>query len=157
MHGCRITFRHKDNKPGVLTYFEGNLEDVDSKAYGHSYIKNYGNYVRANVKNANSYLKAASYLLYSKTFINSLHLLLDVSKTMLADESGVPYDKIDRSKWDITLYGTYRKPIKYFTWISQPELKRAYEKDSSSIKQIPFFTGYHREIGQSNLQFYIKK
>lgn len=157
MRGCRITFHHKNNKPATLTYFEGNLEDMDSKAYGHTYIKNYENYVRANVKSANSYLKAASYLLYNETFSKSLYLLLDVSKTMLTDESGVPYDKIDRSKWDISLYGRYFKPTKDFTWIKQPALSRDYTADSSNIKQIPFFTGYHRVLGQSNLQFYRKK
>jgi hypothetical protein len=157
MKGCRITFHHKNNKQATLDYFEGNLEDMDSKAYGHTYIKNYENYVRGNVKNANSYLKAASYLLYNETFSKSLYLLLDVSKTMLTDESGVPYDKIDRSKWNITLYGKYFKPTKDFTWISQPALKRDYAADSANIREIPFFTGYHRVLGQSNLQFYIKK
>ncbi len=157
MRGCRITFRHKNDKIATLDYFEGNLEDMDSKAYGHTYIKNYETYVRANVKNANSYLKAASYLLYNETFSKSLYLLLDVSKTILTDESGVPYDKIDRSKWNIALYGTYFKPTKDFTWITQPALKSDYMKDSASIKPIPFFTGYHRVLGQSNLQFYIKK
>ncbi len=157
MRGCRVTFRHADNKVASLTYFEGNLEDMDSKGYGHSFIKNYESYVRANVKNANAYLKAASYLLYNETFSKSLYLLLDISKTMLTDESGVPYDKIDRNKWKISLFGKYYPPTKDFPWIKQPALKGDYIKDSANIKQIPFFTGYHRNLGQSNLQFYIKR
>ncbi len=157
MPGCRITFRHTNNKIATLTYFEGNLADVDSKDYGHTFIKNYDNYVRTYVKNANSYLKAASYLLYGEAFSKSLYLLLDVSKTILTDESGVPYDKIDRSKWTISLFGKYYPPTKDFPWIRQPVLKSDYIKDSASIKPIPFFTGYHRNMGQSNLQFYMKK
>jgi hypothetical protein len=157
MKGCRVTFRHPDGKVSTLTYFEGNLADGDSEAYGHTFIQNYQNYVKANSNNANSYLKAASYLLYDPNFTKSLYLLLDVSKTILTDESGVPYDMIDRSKWDVKLYGKYFPPTKDFKWIKQPALKADYMKDSSNVKSIPFFTGYHRNMGESNLQFYIKK
>jgi hypothetical protein len=157
MKGVRITFRHANNKRSVMNYFTGNLADSDSPDYGHTYIKNYESYVRENVKNGDSYLKAASYLLYNETFSKSLYLLLDCSKTILTDESGVPYDKIDRSKWNISLYGKYFKPTRDFTWITQPSLKADYIKDSASIKPIPFFTGYHRNLGESNLQFYEKK
>jgi hypothetical protein len=157
MKGVRITFRHANKKQSVMNYFTGNLADADSPDYGHSYIKNYESYVKANVKNANSYLKASSYLLYNATFSKSLYLLLDCSKTILTDESGVPYDIIDRSKWDITLFGKYFKPTKDFTWIKQPALKADYTAASATIKPIPFFTGYHRILGESNLQFYVKK
>jgi hypothetical protein len=44
------------------------------------------------------------------------------------------------TKWTVTLFGNYVKPVSDFTGVWQEDLKAAYVKDSISIQKTSFFS-----------------
>ena len=61
---------------------------------------------------------------------------------ILQDDSGIAYKFYDKAKWDITLYGTYEKPIPLFKDFYEADLFDAYKK---SAKPVDFRYGYNRK------------
>jgi len=86
-----------------------------------------------------TYIKSASYLMHNKDFTEIKKHILQKTLFLVQDDSGIPYSDFDKSKWNITLYGKYIKPISDFSWCMQKNLKDAYEKES---KPMPFKIGY---------------
>jgi hypothetical protein len=80
------------------------------------------------------------------------NLILKNSKTVLQDDTGIAYRYFDKSKWNISLYGSYIKPVKDFgPGAYQTDLKTVYEQDSSHIKKLSYSLGYHwqNQAGQN--------
>lgn len=94
-----------------------------------------------------TFIKSASYLMHEKYFSNIREMILDHSSAIMQDDSGIPWTFFDEDKWDMTLYGTFLKPIKLFSECPQPELRDAYQVREA--KPLNFRIGYAR---QSNLQ-----
>ena len=94
-----------------------------------------------------TFIKSASYLMHEKYFSNIRDMILDHSSAIMQDDSGIPWTFFDEDKWDMTLYGTFLKPIKLFSECPQPELRDAYQVREA--KPLNFRIGYAR---QSNLQ-----
>jgi hypothetical protein len=101
-----------------------------------------------------SYLKAASYLMHFDTFKIIRSLIFDRSSTILQDDSGIAYKYFDKHNWDIRLYGTYFKPKDEFSYISEPDLEKAYKK--SAYRPLTYSLGYNWRTGHSNLLYAIK-
>jgi len=78
--------------------------------------------------------------------------VLEHSSAVLQDDSGIPLAFYNPEEWDVTLYGTFLKPISMFAKYVQPELRAAYEQ--ADPKPLNFRIGYAR---QSNLQIARKK
>jgi hypothetical protein len=104
---------------------------------------------------SNSYLKAASYLMHFDTFRMIRSVIFDISSTILQDDSGIAYKYFDKQNWDIRLYGTYFKPKDEFSYISEPDLEKAYKK--SVYRPLTYSLGYNWRTGHSNLLYAIKK
>ena len=102
-----------------------------------------------------SYLKAASYLMHSDNFRTIRSVIFDISSTILQDDSGIAYKYFDKQNWDIRLYGTYFKPKDEFSYISEPDLEKAYKK--SVYRPLTYSLGYNWRTGHSNLLYAIKK
>lgn len=102
-----------------------------------------------------SYLKAASYLMHSDNFRTIRSVIFDISSTILQDDSGIAYKYFDKQNWDIRLYGTYFKPKDEFSYISEPDLEKAYKK--STYRPLTYSLGYNWRTGHSNLLYAIKK
>jgi hypothetical protein len=101
-----------------------------------------------------SYLKAASYLMHSNEFKMIRNIIFDVSATILQDDSGIAYKYFDKTKWDIRLYGKYQKPGTEFSYISEPDLEKAYK--SAKYRPLSYTIGYNWRAGNSNMLYAIK-
>ena len=59
--------------------------------------------------------------------------VLNKSTLILQDDSGIGYKFFDQTKWDITLYGTYEKPIDLFKEHFEPDLFEAFKKNAKPL------------------------
>jgi hypothetical protein len=58
-------------------------------------------------------------------------------------------------KWDIKLYGKYYKPSTEFSYISEPNLEKAYK--TSVYRPISFSLGYNWRSEHSNMLYAVRK
>ncbi|MBP8959334.1 MAG: hypothetical protein KBG40_02790 [Bacteroidales bacterium] len=148
--GVKIDFVHDtSNIIQTLFYFRANLSDEGLKK--NEPLINY----LYSLPVCNTYLKAASYLMHSKEFSQIRSLILDKSKSILQDDSGIAYKFFDKEHWDIKLYGKYQRPGKEFSWINETDLAEAYKK--MPVKQVPFTLGYNWRTRAINLLYAVKK
>ncbi len=88
-----------------------------------------------------TYLKAASYLMYRPSFDDVRSIILDRSRAIVTDDAGVPWHYLPEKALDVKLYGEYHDPIKLFARRCQPDLKAAYAKGPKA-GPVPFDFGY---------------
>ncbi|NDF60346.1 MAG: hypothetical protein EB100_04625, partial [Crocinitomicaceae bacterium] len=104
-----------------------------------------------------TYLKAASYLLHRNEFSILRNWILDNSKQIVQDDSGIPTKYInDSTKWSTKYFGAYIKPIPLFYERFQQELFDVYNKKQNKILSLPFGIGYKSQEGTSNMSISIK-
>jgi len=84
-------------------------------------------------------------------------LILSESEFVLHDDSGIPVQFFDTSKWDLTFYGNYSFPISLFAERHQEDLKEIYAQKKLKVKALPFGIGYQYKNGTSNLMLGRKK
>lgn len=93
--------------------------------------------------NIATYLKAASYLMHMNNFSDIRDFIVNNSQYVVQDDSGVPY-KYLTSDFNITLYGSYKRPLPVFTdGCVQHDLDSAYKANAASVKPLPFRIGYN--------------
>lgn len=102
-----------------------------------------------------TYLKAASYLMHANDFSIIRNVVLEKSRSILQDDSGIAYRFFDKNIWDIHLYGKYVRPGKEFSWINETDLAKAYT--DPSIKPVLFTLGYNWRTQAINLLYAVKK
>jgi hypothetical protein len=88
-----------------------------------------------------SLLKAASYLPHSDSFSTVRNFLLQNSKVIVQDDSGIPYRAFDPKRFSVRLHGAYDGPIELFAKNQQPDLAHAYAV--SNPPPLGFAFGYH--------------
>jgi hypothetical protein len=66
--------------------------------------------------------------------------ILAKSKSIVQDDSGVPFKFFDAKIWDLKFYGTYTRPIPVFNAFYQPDLMEAWKPEATSPK---FRFGYN--------------
>jgi hypothetical protein len=103
----------------------------------------------------NSFLKAASYLMYQNSFGTVRNLLLQVSAALLQDDSGIPVQYLTSDRWTLRVFGSYRGPIDLFKNYYQPELQQYYA--TSNPKPLTFGFGYQINHRDSNLILAVRK
>ncbi len=147
--GVEITYIDTLKMVHTVTYYSVNLDNahLDKNKGLQDYIKNLGSF--------NTYLKAASYLMHNASFSKIRADILDQTKYLLQDDSGIPYRFFnDKNKWKASLFGMYVPPIPLFANYNQADLNQAY-KDSTIIhKPLNFGIGYN--FNQSNLMLFEK-
>ena len=143
--GVRIDFIVKgSNEIRSVFYFKCDLGIAGIKAN-----KGLDNYLK-NMGPVHTYLKSASYLLHYVDFSTVRNIIFEKSDAIVQDDSGIAFHYFDKEKWKIELYGKYVKPVVDFPHIKEPDLKVAYEKDST-IKALPFELGYHWGTRANNM------
>jgi hypothetical protein len=102
-----------------------------------------------------SLLKAASYLMHSSEFSNVRSFLLQNSRVIVQDDSGIPLHDIGAAGYDVRVYGTYQGPIQLFTKYYQPDLEQAYH--TSNPAPLGFGFGYHWQTERGMLMLAVKR
>jgi len=90
-----------------------------------------------------TYMKSASYLPHYAAFTNIRDVILDKSRFVFQDDTGIPYKVFKDKDWRVVLYGVYAKPIADFKGVDQPDLEKIYKDGADSIAKFPFHLGYH--------------
>jgi len=103
----------------------------------------------------NSFLKAASYLMYQNSFNTVRSLLLQVSASILEDDSGIPIRYLTADRWTLRVFGSYPGPIELFKNYYQPELRNYYA--TSNPKPLTFGFGYQINSRNSTLILGVRK
>ncbi len=85
-------------------------------------------------------IKAASYLLHGREFTRMRAAILDVSRFLVQDDTGLPYPLLRKHGWDVRVYGEYGVPIPPFEYAYQKSLAAAYEQEKP--RPLPFRFGY---------------
>jgi len=84
--------------------------------------------------------------------------ILEKSKYVLQDDSGIPVRFYNAANWNHQYYGTYDAPINLFRNFLQKDLKIAYDSiEKSTIKPLNFGIGYDYKLNESNLMLFSKK
>ena len=96
-----------------------------------------------------SFLKASSYLMFENGFNRIRDFILNHSKTIVQDDSGIPLTYFNRDKWNIRVFGNYIGPIEIFKQHYQPQLKEIF--DQTSPPPIDFNFGYRWNYKESHL------
>ncbi|MCS6795678.1 MAG: hypothetical protein RMJ97_05345 [Raineya sp.] len=153
IYGNRIYFKRKnDNKLRSVLYFSANLSDYGLLEENPDFKK----YLEKQKFTA-TYLKAASYLMYSVqapgknyNFKIIRDIILKNSQYILQDDSGMPLYNFPDEKWQKTFYGVYVGPISLFSNRYQTAMREAYH-NKENVKPLPFGIGYQFREGTSNL------
>ena len=153
IEGVKFLFRKKGSeKVKSMTYFSCDISN-------NGFIKNpeFKEYL-SSIRPCNSFVKSASYLMHYKTFNEIKDLTLQKSKSILEDDTGIPYKYFDPLQWDINLYGVYAMPVKDFSETRfQKDLSEAYLEEDKLMGKLPFSLGYHWGTQAQNQMLYIKK
>lgn len=141
-------FRKGSNRLQTLYYYATDLSNN-----GLSINKPLMAYINRFQKELTAtFIKSASYLMHEKEFSTVRNLILNYSLAIMQDDSGIPLSYYNPEIWDITLYGTFYKPVSAYAAYPQPELRDAYQLGNP--KPLAFRIGFAR---QSNLQVMRRK
>ena len=126
-----------------LYYFPVNIVDAKLKPQQQflTWLHSFDNVI--------SFTKAASYCMHTPEFSTIRNIFLR-SKSVLEDDTGVPFSFFKPDQWNVTLFGRYTKPVKNFTYGYQKDLQAAF-KAGTNVKPLPYAIGYHWRDGYSSL------
>ncbi len=142
--GVRLTFTGApDAPPQTLYYFTTDLSNEGIRSQP-GFLK----FCAAQGTGA-SLLKSASYLMFENGFSTVRDFLLDHSKAIIQDDSGIPISAFDQTKWSLRFFGAYAGPIEVFKKYAQPQLLGLYQQ--SNPAPLGFGIGYRWSGRQSTL------
>jgi hypothetical protein len=102
-----------------------------------------------------TYLKAASYLLHENYFSTVRTFLLQESRAILQDDSGIPIRFFPPGTWNVTFFGSYSGTLDLFAKYFQNDLSEIY-RSGLPVSPLDFGTGYKWKVGESNLMLAVK-
>lgn len=121
----------------TLYYFSCNAADSGLPARLHQYLNR-----SLEGRQVVTFLKAASYLMHKSYFSKIRNTILHHSFAVLQDDSGIPY-RFFASDWDVTLYGTYKRPLRLFAEMTyQEDLDSLYM--GPDVRPLDFRIGYNK-------------
>lgn len=145
--GVELAMRDKAGREKKAYYFSADLSDWKLGQTKEAALK----YVRS-LGPLTTYVKSASYLMHKPYFSKVRNLALERSRYLLQDDSGIAMKYFQPVvNWQLTYYGTYKRPINLFAKHYQPQLTRAYSDTVQRVRPLPFGTGYNWRQNDSNL------
>ena len=135
-----ISVRHKvTRKIKRITYLSCDISDKGFKAKPNNFT-----FLSNTIpSNCNSFVKSASYLLHYDSFKQIRDFILNKSKFLVQDDTGIPFKYFNSEAWTGELFGTYVLPVKDFSEnLFQTDLLSAY-KGSNYKGPLNFSLGYH--------------
>ncbi len=153
VQGVRIIFETagtQKSQPRTLYYFRFNLYNstFERNRYFVSYLK--------SLAPLTTFMKSASYGMFDPHISAARQFVLEKSRYILQEDSGIPLKYFDPGLWNLHFYGVYTHPIAIFKHDFQQDLAGIYTA-GKDIKPLPFGIGYHFEPGTANLMFAVKK
>jgi hypothetical protein len=94
----------------------------------------------SNLGNPPAFTKSASYLMHEGGFSNIRSYLLNNSRGLVQDPSGVPYSNLLSAGWNVQLYGSYSGTLDIFSSHHQSDLISAYKAGKAT--PLNFGIGY---------------
>ena len=145
-YGVKIVYlKSGDPAPRIVYYFSC---DVENKSFqpGSSLYR-----FLARLERMTTFVKSGSYLLHWNDFSIVRRFILDRSLFVLEDDTAVPYRFFKDGGWQVRLFGRYATPVKDFTNVEQPDLRKAYEDGATGVDPLPFHFGYRWRTQIDNL------
>lgn len=102
-----------------------------------------------------SLLKAASYLMHGDGFARVRNFLLEHSRVIIQDDSGIPLRSFTKG-WKVDCYGRYVPHAEMFGKYHQPDLAAIYAKDPRP-SELGFAFGYHWQQDRGLLMMATRK
>lgn len=128
--GVKITFSRGGGGAQTLYYFK-----TDLSGGGSGFLK-----WCAAQGPGNSLLKAASYLMHTDGFSGVKNFLLNNSRVIVQDDSGIPLRSFGK-EWTVNYYGRYVPHAEMFGKYHQADLAALFEKNPPP--ELGFAFGYH--------------
>ena len=135
-----ISIRHKTSKKiKKVTYLSCDISD-----YGFNLKPSNLTFLTNKIpSNCNSFIKSASYLLHYNSFQKIREFILNKSKFLVQDDTGIPFKYFNSETWTGELFGTYVLPVKDFSEnLFQNDLLSAYKSEKYK-GSLTFSLGYH--------------
>jgi hypothetical protein len=142
--GVKITFVHRGPKQ-TLYYFKTDLSGGKSPFLSWCAAQGPGL----------SLLKAASYLMHGEGFAGVRNFLLEHSRVIIQDDSGIPLRSFTKG-WTVNCYGRYVPHAEMFGKFHQPDLAAIYAKDPPP-SELGFSFGYHWQKDRGLLMMATRK
>jgi hypothetical protein len=148
--GVRITFTSREGGPKqTMFYFTTDLSNDGIKSQP-GFMKFCETYDIGG-----SFLKSSSYLMFVDGFSTVRSFLLNHSKVIVQDDSGIPVSFLNPEKWQLRFFGNYIGPIDLFKQNFQPQLQALYSQ--SNPPPIDFGFGYRFSRKETTLMFAVHK
>lgn len=132
-----------------VVYVSGDLSNGGFKG-------GYSSWLSSNASGSTAYFKAASYLMQNGSFTGIRGWVLSNCRSIVQDDSGIPYAAYDKAAWDIHLFGNYEAPIPFFSKHAQSDLKAAYDA-GGPYNELTFGSGYEMTPTKANLMVAVRK
>ena len=141
--GVRITFLTNGSEtPRTLYYFSTDISDSGLKHTG--FLK----FCESQAPGV-SCVKSASYLMHKHYFSSIRGFLLENSRLLVQDDSGIPCGFFTPESWRVRYFGSYPGPIPLFKEYRQQQLADAYR--TTNPVPLDFGIGYRHRVGESML------
>jgi hypothetical protein len=149
--GVRLVFKGaRTSGTQTLYYFRCDLGDgsFGRRPQFAAFLKRFGPLT--------TFTKSASYLLASPYSSHLRQFVLEQSRYVVQDDSGIPLRDFAPATWTLKFFGTYTVPIAPFQYRYQKDLAQAYAR-GDDVYPLPFGIGYHFRPGTSNLLIAAKR
>ena len=147
VRGVKLDFVGDDTRQQTLYYFNVNVDNDGFKNSGFMrFCERLGT--------GDAFVKSASYLMHRDHFSEVRNFLLEHSRVLLQDDSGIPVTRFDQARWQLRLFGHYSGPIGLFANRYQSKLAQLFER--GHVEPIEFGIGYRWRPQTSNLMLAVK-
>jgi hypothetical protein len=140
--GVKIDFIGDDGRPQTLYYFNVN---IDNDGFGANGFARFCEHLGTG----DALVKSASYLMHRPNFSNVRSFLLDHTRLILQDDSGILVSRFDQASWQLRPFGHYSGPIALFANRYQAKLSQLFNR--RGVESIDFGIGYRWHSQSSNL------
>jgi hypothetical protein len=139
---ARILFKGRDGQQRTLYYVQTDLSNGGWRRSGFKAFTE-------TMEPGDALIKSASYLLHMTAFADVRTHLLERSKRLLQDDSGVPISYLKKDEWQLRPFGRYLGPIAVFPDNYQKQLAELFR--SAKPPGIDFGVGYRFRLNESNV------
>lgn len=144
--GVEVKMLSKTGAEQTVYYFSADISDWKMGSTHDAVIK-----YAQGLGELTTYVKSATYLMHKSYFSKVRNLILERSNYILQDDSGIALKYFRPADWQLTYYGTYKRPINLFANHYQPAMTAAYADTVHRPRPLPFGTGYNWRQNDSNL------